>query len=82
MPIYLYENKDGKIVQEIVSVEDRDNRKGLTRVPSAPYIHRGVSDPNSSAEGARRFYREYEEKGKLTSRKFSKSRIKKIWNWS
>jgi len=82
MPIYLYENKDGKIVQEIVSVEDRDKRKGLRRVPSAPYIHRSIVDPDSSEAGAKRFYREFEEKGKLKSRKFSKSRIKKIWNWS
>ena len=82
MPIYLYENKDGEIVQEIVSVEDRDKRKGLKRVPSAPYIHRSVPDPSSSSEGARRFYREFEEKGKLKNRKYSKSRIKKIWDWS
>lgn len=81
MPIYLYENKDGQIVQEIVSVEERDNRKGLKRVPSAPYIHRSVPDPDSSQEGARRFYREFEEKGKLKSRKYSKNKVKQIWQW-
>lgn len=81
MPIYLYENRNGEIVQEICSVDERDRKKGLTRIPSAPYIHRGISNPDSGDEGAKRFYRTAEEKGTLKSRKYSKNRVKEIWGW-
>lgn len=81
MPIYLYENRNGEIVQELVSVDQRDGLKGLKRLPSAPYIPRGAASPDSSEEGAKRFYRTAEEKGTLKSRKYSKNRVKQIWGW-
>ena len=82
MPIYQYENKDGEVVSYILPVDQRDEVKGLKRIPSAPFISRGVANPNSSEEGARLFYRKAEEKGTLKSKRYSKKQIKKIWNWS
>lgn len=55
--------------------------KGLKRIPSAPFISRGTANPDSAEEGARLFYRQAEEKGKLKSKKYSKNKIKQIWGW-
>ncbi|NBW17032.1 MAG: hypothetical protein EBR82_54555 [Caulobacteraceae bacterium] len=81
MPIYQYENRDGEIVSYILPVDQRDGVRGLKRIPSAPFISRGVANPDSSEEGAKRFYRQAEEKGTLKSKKYSKNRIKQIWGW-
>ena len=80
MPIYLYETEKGELIQEIRSVEDRD--KGpMRRRMAAPYVFRGHPDPSSSEQGAKRFYKQAEEKGKLKSRRYSKNQIKRIWGW-
>ncbi|NDC26015.1 MAG: hypothetical protein EBZ49_18050 [Proteobacteria bacterium] len=81
MPIYQYENKDGEVVSYILPVDQRDGMKGLKRIPSAPFISRGVANPDSAEEGAKLFYRQAEEKGKLKSKKYSKNRVKEIWGW-
>lgn len=81
MPIYQYENRDGEIVSYMLPVDQRDEMRGLKRLPSAPFISRGVANPDSCEEGARRFYRQAEEKGTLKSKKYSKSRVKEIWGW-
>ena len=80
MPIYLYETDSGDLVQEIRSVEDRD-RGPMRRRMAAPYVFRGHADPSTTEQGAKRFYRQAEEKGKLKSRRYSKSKIKQIWGW-
>jgi hypothetical protein len=79
--MYQYENRNGEIVQKLVSVDQRDGLEGLNRIPSVPYIPRGAADPDSSEQGARSFYRTAEEKGSLRSRKYSKKRVKEIWGW-
>jgi len=80
MPIYLYETKKGDLVQEIRSVADRD--KGpMRRRMAAPYVFRGHPDPNTTDQGAKRFYRKAEEIGRLRSRRYSKNKIKQIWGW-
>lgn len=80
MPIYLYETEKGELIQEIRSVEDRD--KGpMRRRMAAPYVFKGHPDPSTTEQGAKRFYKQAEEKGKLRSRRYSKNKIKQIWGW-
>jgi hypothetical protein len=80
MPIYLYETENGELIQEIRSVGDRD--KGpMRRRMAAPYVFRGHPDPSTTEQGAKRFYKQAEEKNKLRSRRYSKSKIKQIWGW-
>lgn len=80
MPIYVYETDKGDLVQEIRSVEDRD--KGpMRRRMAAPYVFRGHSDPSTTEQGAKQFYKKAEEKGKLKSRRYSKNQVKRIWGW-
>jgi hypothetical protein len=80
MPTYLYETEKGELVQEIRSVGDRD--KGpMRRRMAAPYVFRGHPDPSTTEQGAKRFYKQAEEKGKLKSKKYSKNRVKQIWGW-
>jgi len=80
MPIYLYETEKGELVQEIRSVADRD-RGPMRRRMAAPYVFRGHPDPSTTEQGAKRFYRQAEEKSKLRSRRYSKNKIKQIWGW-
>lgn len=80
MPIYLYETEKGELVQEIRSVEDRD--KGpMRRRMAAPYVFKGHPDPSTTEQGAKRFYKQAEEKGKLKNRRYSKNQVKRIWGW-
>lgn len=80
MPIYLYETEKGELVQEIRSVEDRD--KGpMRRRMAAPYVFKGHPDPSTTEQGAKRFYKQAEEKGKLKSRRYSKNQVRRIWGW-
>lgn len=80
MPIYLYETEKGELIQEIRSVEDRDKGPMLRRM-AAPYVFKGHPDPSTTEQGAKRFYKQAEEKGKLKSRRYSKNQVKRIWGW-
>lgn len=80
MPVYLYETDKGELVQEIRSVADRD-KGSMRRRMAAPYVFRGHPDPSTTEQGAKRFYKQAEERGRLRSRRYSKNKIKQIWGW-
>lgn len=77
MPIFTYETPSG-LVDEIRPLSKRDEGP-FKRVVTAPYVHRGVSNPDTSVEGAKRFYREKELRSEPVSYAYTKKQIKKIW---
>lgn len=79
MPIYTYQTPEGP-VDEIRPSEKRDEGPH-PRVWSSFHVPSGCPDPDSSDQGAKRFYRERELAGGRWDSSFSKDKIKKIWGW-
>jgi len=77
VPIFTYETPSG-LVDEIRPLGKRDAGP-FKRVVTAPYICRGAANPDTSVEGAKRFFREKELRSEPVSHSYTKKQLKKIW---